>query len=151
MKLKNLFIAAAMLFGLFGCKPSKKNEAFKAFNEGVAFSLTAIDLFEQKAYEQSDSLNKKAINKFQETLLIDSTHSGTRSALGHSYYLVRQFKESINWFEKANKIDGESAINFRELGLSRINLGRVPEGHQDLQMAFELDKSQEIRSITTDD
>ena len=110
MKSKHLFITAVMLFCLFGCKPGKKDEAFRAFNEGVAFSLKAIDLFEQREYKQSDSLNQEAINKFQETLHIDSTHSGARSALGHSYYLIRQFKESIDWFEKANKIDGASAI-----------------------------------------
>ena len=113
--------------------------------------MLAVDLFKQKEYENSASLNNKAIIKFQETLHIDSTHRVARSALGHSYYLVRQFDKSISWFEEANRIDGEAAVNFRELGLSRINLGQVPEGYRDLQKAFELDKSQEIRSITTDD
>jgi tetratricopeptide (TPR) repeat protein len=43
------------------------------------------------------------------------------------------------------------AANYRELGLCKINLGQISEGNRDLEKAFEIDKSLEIKEITVFD
>jgi tetratricopeptide (TPR) repeat protein len=96
-------------------------------------------------------LNKKAIEKFKETLEIDSAHKIARSALAHSLYLDKQFGEAIDWFERSNKNDGPTAVNFRELGLCKINIGQVKQGREAIDKAFELDTSKEMRSATVED
>ncbi|MBJ6109514.1 hypothetical protein JAO73_10845 [Hymenobacter sp. BT523] len=145
------FTTFTLLFSMLGCQKKKEDKAFLVFNEGVSLSLDALRFYERGDYKNSEDANKKAILKFEQTLQIDSTHKGARSALGHSFYLIGEFRKAIIWFEKANQIDEQTAPNLRELGLSKINLGQVPEGRQDLEKAFKLDTSQEIRKITADD
>lgn len=140
-----------MLSNLFGCLQKKEDRAFKVFNEGVSLSIDAAKMDQNGQHDKALVLNKKAIDKFEETLSIDSSHFGARGALGHSFYLLGEFQEAINWFEKSNIIDDKSAGNLRELGLSRINLGQIDAGYENLTKAFELDKSREIRSITADE
>ncbi|TVT37388.1 hypothetical protein FNT36_23615 [Hymenobacter setariae] len=144
-------IVFVALSNLFGCVQGKEDRAFEVFNEGVILSLDAVKKDQNGQHDKAIALNRQAIDKFKETLIIDSTHFGARGALGHSYYLLGDFKEAINWFEKSNVIDDKSAGNSRELGLSRINLGQIEAGYKDLTKAFKLDKSEEIRSITADD
>ena len=136
----------------FGCSQNKKkNLAFKVFNEGVTLSLDAGDELKKRNYEKSLELNKKAIDKFVETLKVDSMHKLAPSALGHSYYLIKNFKDGIFWFEKAISIDSFSAINYREYGLCKMNLGDIDGGKLAIEKAFKLDSSKEIREITTSD
>jgi len=125
--------------------------AFKVFNEGVTLSLDAGDELKKRNYEKSLELNKKAIDKFVETLKVDSMHKLAPSALGHSYYLIKNFKDGIFWFEKAISIDSFSAINYREYGLCKMNLGDIDGGKLAIEKAFKLDSSKEIREITTSD
>jgi len=136
---------------LFGCSATEQKKAFIVFNEGVSFSLNAVEARQKGHIEKSIQLNKKAIEKFKETLNIDSNHKIARSALAHSLYLDKQFDEAIEWFEKSNIKDGASAVNLRELGLCKINIGQVKEGKEEIEKAFELDTSKDIRRITVDD
>ena len=144
-----------MLFNLFSCREKQKEENkskdFVTFNEGVSLNLQSISEQEKENYEKASELNKKSIEKFKETLKIDSSHALARSALAHSLYIDKQFQEAINWFEQANKTNGETAANYRELGLSTINLGRIQEGKFDIDRAFSMDTSIEIREITIQD
>ncbi len=142
-----LTIAALCLCFSFSCQ-TKSEKAFKIFNEGVAFSLDAADAQQKGAFEKSAQLNKKAIEKFKETLQIDSNHKVARSALAHSLYLHGQFSEAINWFEKANKTDTPTAVNFLELGMCKVNLGQVKQGSQSIEKALKLDTSKELRANT---
>lgn len=137
-----------MMFNIFGCSQKKEGKAFKVFNEGVTLSLDAAEQAESGNIEKANELNSKAIEKYKETLTIDNDHKIARSALGHSYYLQREFKEGIRWFEQANKLDTPTASNYRELGLCKINLGQISEGKTDIDKAFEMDKGSEIKEIT---
>nr|WP_294794278.1 hypothetical protein [uncultured Mucilaginibacter sp.] len=148
---KKHLIAALLLIFLLSCQQSKEEKAFKIFNEGASLSLEAYEESEKGNQEKANELNNEAIKKFEETLKTDSNHKVVRSALAHSLYLNRNYREAINWFKKANTIDKSSAANYRELGLSEINLGMVKEGEKDLLKAFELDKSKEIKDITVED
>jgi len=126
----------------------KRDKAFKVFNEGVTLSLDAGKQAESGNIENANELNSKPIEKYKETLTIDNNHKIARSALGHSYYLQRELKEGMHWFEQANKLDTPTAENYRELGLCKINLGQISEGKTDLDKAFEMDKGSEIKEIT---
>ena len=149
MKVLRNCILMLLLLTAISC--DKKKKAFKVFNEGVSFSLAAIHEQEDGNAEKASKLNKQAIEKFRETLKIDSNYKGARSALGHSFFLAREFEKAIYWFEQANKKDAPMAVNFQELGLSKINLGEIKEGQEEIEKAFKLDRSKEIRDLTTDD
>jgi len=140
-----------MLLSLFSCGQKKSDKAFKVFNEGVALNIHAIEEQNKGNYEKAAALNRQSIDKFKETLQLDSTHPLVRSALGHSLYVDKQFAPAIGWFEKANKINGDAAVNYRELGLCKINLGAMQEGKTDIDKAFLMDTSSEIREITIQD
>lgn len=142
-----------MAFLLFSCiqKKKDKDKAFDTFNEGVSLNLSAIEEQNKGNFEKADSLNKQSIEKFRETLKLDSSHGLARSTLGHSLYIDRQFKEAIYWFEQANKVDGELAVNFREMGLCKVNIGLMQEGRNDIDRAFIIDTTKEIRGITVQD
>lgn len=148
---KYLFIALLGFLNLFGCKQSTKDRVFTVFNEGVSLSLDALNLDQNGKHEAASALNKEAIEKFKETLRIDSLHHGARGALGHNYYLTGEFQNAIDWLEKAHAHNEKTAATFRELGLSRINLDQIEAGQKDIETAFQLDKSQEIKNITADD
>lgn len=140
-----------MVFSLFSCAGKKKDKTFEVFNQGVLLNLKSIQEQDKGNFEKATSLNKQSIDKFKETLKLDSTHPGVRSALGHSLYIDKQFKGAIQWFDQANKVNGEAAVNYREMGLCKINLGQIQGGKSDIDKAFSLDTTKEIREITIQD
>ena len=140
-----------MMFSLFSCEQKKSDRTFKTFNEGVALNLDAIEQQDKGNFERAAVLNRQSIDKFKETLKIDSTHPGARSALGHSLYIDKQFDEAIKWFGQANKVNGAAAINYREMGLCKISLGNIQAGKADIDKAFSMDTTREIREITIQD
>jgi tetratricopeptide (TPR) repeat protein len=140
-----------MAFSLFSFGQKKNDKVFKVFNEGVSLNLRSIDEQNKGNFEKAVSLNKQSIDKFKETLKLDSTHPVVRSALGHSLYMDKQFKDAIHWFEQANKVNGDAAVNFREMGLCKINLGQIRDGKSDIDKAFSMDTTKEIRELTIQD
>ena len=143
--------ATIMTFSLFACGQKKSDKTFQVFNEGVRLNLSTIDEQNKGNFEKAASLNKQSIQKFKETLKLDSAHPVVRSALGHGLYVDKQFKEAIYWFDQANRVSGEAAANYRELGLCKINLGQINEGKTDIDKAFSMDTTKEIREITIQD
>jgi tetratricopeptide (TPR) repeat protein len=150
---KSLIIISAtlMAFSLFSCGQKKNDKTFQVFNEGVSLNLKSIEEQNKGNYEKADSLNKLSIDKFKETFKLDSTHPSVRSALGHCLYIDKQFKDAIYWFDQANKVNGEAAINYREMGLCKINLGQIQEGKRNIDEAFSMDTTKEIRELTIQD
>lgn len=140
-----------MAFSLFSCGQKKQDKTFQIFNEGVSLNLKSIDEQNRGNFEKAALLNKQSIDKFKETLKLDSTHAVVRSALGHSLYIDKQFKDAIHWFDQANKVNGEMAANYREMGLCKINLGQIQDGKNDIDKAFSMDTTKEIREITIRD
>ncbi len=141
-------ILSIMLFNLFGCSQSKEEKAFKTFNEGVTFSLDAGKFMEEGNEEEGIKRYEMSIEKFKETLQIDSNHKGVASALGHNYYEIRNYDEAINWFTEAIKVQPEFAVNYQFLGLSQINKSKVEEGEKNIEKAFEIDKSENMKNNT---
>lgn len=139
---------------LSGCMQRQKESAFDVFNEGVSYSLQAGQ--ETDAIKAAD-LGRKAVEKYQQTLQMDSTHKIARSALGHSYYLLDEYPQAIHWFEASNRIDTASVAAYRELGICRIAMNQDEAGWNDLQHAFRLDSLYgqgslaETKRITADD
>ncbi len=150
---KSLLIISATLisFCLFSCGQKSKDKAFRIFNEGVSLNLISSQEQSKGNFEKAVSLNKQSIEKFKEALKLDSTHPIVRSALGHSLYIDKQFKEAIQWFDQANKVNGEAAANYREMGLCKINLGQILEGKSDIDKAFSIDTTKEIKELTIQD
>lgn len=146
-----IIITLAFISGLMSCGQKKTDQSFKLFNEGLSLNLLAIEEQNKGNFEKASTLNKQSLDKFRETLKIDSTHPLVRSALGHSLYVDKQFQEAISWFDKANKFNGNAAINFREMGLCKINLGQIQSGKADIDKAFSMDTSSKIREITIQD
>jgi tetratricopeptide (TPR) repeat protein len=151
MKTSIIILASFTILISFSCRQKKEDQSFKTFNEGVTLNLNSIEEHNKGNYEKAATLNKLSIDKFKETLKLDSMHSIARSALGHSLYVDKQFKDAIHWFDQANKVNGEEAVNYRELGLCKINLGQIPEGKRDIDKAFSIDTSKEIRDLTIQD
>lgn len=135
-----------MIFNLFGCQESKEDKAFKAFNEGITFSLDADKFMEEGNEEEGKKRYEMAIEKFKETLEIDPNHKGAASAIGISNYEIRNYGEAINWFTKSTKAQPESAVDYQFLGLSQINKGMVEEGEKNIEKSFQLDNSEEMKS-----
>jgi len=151
MKSSIIISATLMTFSLFSCGQKKNDKTFQVFNEGVSLSLKSIDEQNKGNFEKAAALNKQSIDKFKETIRLDSTHPVVRSALGHSLYIDKQFKEAIQWFDQANKVSGEAAVNYREAGLCKINLGQIQDGKRDIDKAFSMDTTKEIRELTIQD
>lgn len=126
----------------------KKDKTFQLYNEGVAFSLEANELMNTGEIEAGKKKLELSIEKFKETLQVNPNHKGALSAIGFSNFEIENYDEAINWFLKATKVDPEFALNYQFLGLSQINKGRVEEGEKNIEKAFELDDSEEMRTIT---
>ncbi|WP_100337398.1 hypothetical protein [Hymenobacter chitinivorans] len=120
----------------------------------MAFSLDAIN---ETDAAKAAALERRAIAKYEQTLALDSTHGMVRAAMGHSYYLLDDYKNAVQWFEASNRIDTASVAAYRELGICKIALNRTEEGWNDLQTAFRLDslsgtgRAAETKRITADD
>jgi tetratricopeptide (TPR) repeat protein len=151
VKIFTLLLTISIVFSLFSCGQKKNDKAFQVFNEGVSLNLKSIDEQNKGNFDKAISLNKQSIDKFKETFKLDSTHAIVRSALGHSLYIDKQFQEAIHWFVQANKVNGEAAVNYREMGLCKINLGQIQEGKNDIDKAFLMDTTKEIRELTIQD
>jgi hypothetical protein len=135
----------------FACTDTAKDEAYKVFNQGVVLNVSASEAQAAGRFADAKTLNKQSEAKFRQTLSLDSGHPVARASLAHSLYMGKEFQEAIVWFSASNKVNGESAANYREMGLSKINLGLVSSGKTDLDRAFLLDTSKEIREITVQD
>ncbi len=151
--MKSLSLISNMLFAflLSSCTPQKNKKAYNVFNEGVTLYLNSIDEQGKGEYEKATLLNKQSIDKFLETLKIDSTHPLARGFLAQSYYSDQQYKEAIQMFGEQNKLSGDRAVNYRGMGICKIHLGQIQEGKSDIDMAFSLDTTKEIRDITMED
>ena len=143
------FLVAIICFA--ACNTKKHDEAIKVFNRGVAASFQANKEFENNKDEEATKLNRQAIDLYKQTLGIDSGYIGARSALAHSLYVDKQFKEAINWFSNAIAVEAKSAVNYREMGLSKLNIGELESGKDDIDHAFSLDTSETIKKITIQD
>jgi tetratricopeptide (TPR) repeat protein len=152
--MRRLSVWLGLILPLVGCAQSKEKQAYKLFNDGVAYSLQAME--EQNA-TKSVKLEKQAIAKYLQTLQVDSSHLMVRATLGHSYYLLNNFPVAIKWFEASNKVDTASVASYRELGICRLGTGDIEGGWADLRTAFRLDsvngpaKLAETKTITADD
>lgn len=143
--------AASILFCSCKHQPTKKEQVFKVFNQGVSLNINAIEAQNIGNWEKAADLNRQSIVRFQEAFEIDSTYPPIRSALAHSLYIDKQFKSAISFFESDIKTNGETAMSYREMGLCKINIGEVKDGKLAIDKAFSLDTSQEIRAITNQD
>lgn len=138
-----LFFILLLVITSCGHKNKQEDKTFKVFNEGVAFSLDAVKEFEKGNFEKSIELNTKAIDKFLETIKLDSTHLLALGALGHSYYMMRDYQTGIEWYEKAIKVDSSNSDNHLEYGLCLINLGDLINGNLSIEKALRLNNSKE--------
>ncbi len=151
--MKPLFILAISLIlsSVISCKSTTHHKTIEVFNEGVSLNLKAANEQVIGNFEKAMALNKQSINKFKDTLQLDSSHPLVRSALAHGLYIDKQFREAITWFEEANKINGEIPTNYREMGLCKVNIGQMQAGKSDIDKAFSMDTTKEIREITIRD
>ncbi len=145
---KLLFIFLSITLTLLSCSQSKEEKAFKIFNEGVTLSLKAGKYIEQGNQKQGRNNYELSIEKFKETLLIDSNHKGAPSALGHNFYEIREYDEAIDWFKKAIKVQPDFAVSYQFLGLSQINKGNIEEGEKNIEKALEMDNSKDMINNT---
>lgn len=148
MKKQQIFILIFLFFNALGCEQSNKDKAFKVFNEGVSLSLDAGKLVGQGHDDEVKDLYEQAIKKFKEAIDIDSSCHAAYSPIGFSNYEIRNYDEAAIYFQKAILFEPQFAVNYQYLGLSQINKGNVEEGEKNINKAFELDKSEEIKSIT---
>lgn len=145
-------IIIVFLFSLGACKrqPTKQEQAADIFNLGVAINLESIEAQNAGNSEKAAELNKESLAKFREAFHLDSTHSLIRSALGHCLYIDGQFDKAILMFESDIKTNGETAMSYREMGLCKINSGKL-DGKSDIEKGFSIDTSHIMREMTIQD
>ena len=134
--IKSIYLTLFCVVVLTSCGQSRPPKAFTVFNEGVAYSLDAMQATDATKAAASE---RKAIEKYRQTLQLDSTHGIVRAALGHSHYLLDEYPQAIQWFEASNRLDTASVAVYRELGICRIAMNQRELGWNDLQNAFRLD------------
>lgn len=128
-------------FNSYSQEQSNQDKAVEIFDEGASLSMKAEIYHKGNKPQQSYEFNKQAIEKFLEVVKLDPAHPIAPSALGHSYYLVREYKEGIKWFEKALDRDTTMAINYREYGLCKINEGDLKGGKAAIDKSLKIDSS----------
>ena len=94
--IKAISLTFVCAVALTGCGHSRPPKAFTVFNEGVDYSLDAMQATDAT---KASALERKAIEKYRQTLQLDSTYGMVRAALGHSYYLLDEYPQAIQWFE----------------------------------------------------
>ncbi|RZA00295.1 MAG: hypothetical protein EOP47_14410 [Sphingobacteriaceae bacterium] len=142
-----LFINLICLLALTSCGESAKQKADKLFNEGTTRSADAAEAAGKGYVYRGIQLNDEAIQLFRQTLQADSTHSKAKSALGHSFYVAKNYTDALTWFEKADTADF-TPTNYLEMGLSKINKGMVAEGKHDIDKALKMDSSEKFKTAT---
>ncbi|MFA0964935.1 tetratricopeptide repeat protein [Roseivirga sp. BDSF3-8] len=124
----------------FGCNSSgQQDKSFETFNEGVSYSLDAESAAQEGNPEKAEELHRKAIVKFDETLAADPDHAPALSAMGHSHFMLREFDQCLEWYEKALALDSANVPAHLEYGLCRINLGDIRSGKVAIDKAIALD------------
>ena len=130
------------------CVSPENREAFKRFNEGTAISMEAADALNNGNQVYGEKLCLQAIEKYKQTVELDSNYHGVAGVIGFSYYEIQKFNEAIEWLRKGIEMDSTFAINYQLLGLSQINQGFVDEGEINLKKAFKLEDSDEFKLRT---
>ena len=131
--------------GTAGTDSPIDSAANSAFNEGMALSMEAVQAMEANDLERAQVLNAQAVELFTSVLDTDPNNLLATSAIGHSYYLMREFDLGIEWYQKAIAIDSSLAVNHLEYGLCLMNKGKVDLGRQAINTALQLDPSEETR------
>lgn len=151
MKISILLASLGISLLIMSRKQKKKDTAFELFNEGVRLNLLSIEEQNKGNFEKAALLNKQSIEKFRKTLEQEPDHAAARSALAHSLYIDREFSEAIYWFEQATKTDINNAFIYKERGLCKINIGKVPAGKVDIDKAFSINTTKEFKEHTIQD
>ena len=135
------FLLFLLMSTLMSCQQNAQTKALKAYEQGQSLSAKATIELENRNVAQSNALLQQAIDKFHEVLIIDSTNIDAAAALGHSYFMLKEFKKGIEWYEVAIAVDTTSALNYLEYGLCEINQRNLEKGSALLQKALEVDAS----------
>lgn len=144
------FLYSCLLITLLSCGQNKPEQspAVAPFNEGVAFSLDADAHKKQGNEEQAKALYILAIQKFQETVRLDPSHKMVAGALGHSYYMTKDYRNGRSWYEKSISLGDSLPISHQEYGLCILNLGDLEGGKKALSKALELSRGPELKNKT---
>lgn len=125
-----------------------EDSARKLFDEGMSLSVKADDEREKRNFEVSNHLYQKALRKYFEVLKKDSLYSEARRMIGHTFYLLGDYTQSIFWNTESLKYDTVSYTTFFELGMCKIGEGMIKDGREDIEKAFELNNSERFKENT---
>lgn len=142
--MKLVFTLSSFLIILFLSCQTPQEKAAKAYQEAVALTTQAEEAKAKGDLASATNLSKQSTEKLQEAIKLDSATDGTRAAIAHNYFVAGQHQEALQWYEKANATEGEKANNYMEMGLSKLTLGELNEGHTLLDKAIALDPSKEM-------
>lgn len=152
MKRSFILLCCLMLMAVLPClSQQSEHETHKIWKEGVALSMQALEAQGRNDWDLVDKLRRQSLEKFKDVFLADPSNPAVRRSLGHCFYLDKQFDNAITWFERANRVDGPIAVNYMEMGLSHIAMGRMPDGKTAIDKALQMDTTEAFRSAIVED
>lgn len=79
----------------------------------------------------------KLIPECQRLIALDPNYeSSVAAALGHGYYLTKNYNEAATWLKKAVEVDPSNYRNYKELGLAYFNIGDIKNGQDNIAQAI---------------
>lgn len=145
MHMKSILTFTLLIALFFTACESQKEKSVKAYEEGVTISKEADAAMKNGDSKGAGDLYSKANTAYNKSLELDSTNMSARSAIASNHYKNKDYTAAIEWYAKANTLEGEKAPNYREMGLIKISMDELNEGKEYLEKSVALDHSEENR------
>ena len=122
-------------------------KAAKIYESLLAYAAEADNYLAVGNLPQAELLAKdKLIPEGERLVTIDPNYEpAVAAALGHGYYLTKDYHKAAEWLQKAVDIDPSNARNFKELGLSYFSLGKIPKGQENIAQSIGRDEEEANR------
>lgn len=149
------FFGCCLMMFLLACESPQQepqlSEGLEPFKRGVELSLKSETLYAAGENKAANKLNRQALNFFDEALSIDPTYFQAAGAKAHAHFLLRDFKECAQWYDRALALDSNLIPYYYERGICLVQSGNLPKGISSIEAAVAKGNKHEILEMATAD